>query len=386
VDTGWHEQQEAECRDTGGAAMVVATVAIGALTGLTLWALSRDDSGALLVLDVVVALVSCALVPVALRWPVAGGLALSALAVLSGAATPAASFAVLQVARRRPFPVALGVGVCGVTAQAVQGWWRPQQGLAYLWWLLLITAAYAALVGWGALAQARAALLSSLRERAARAEADQERRVREARFSERTRIAREMHDVLAHRLSLVATYAGALEYRPDAAPEKIAAAAGVVRDGVHQALEELREVVSVLRDGDGTDERPAPRLADVDGLVAESRDAGLTVRLDNRIAGSGEPSAAVGRTAYRVVQEALTNARKHAVGEPVVVTLDGGPGERLVIDVRNRVSAHRSPALLPGAGTGLIGLAERVQLSGGRLDHDDSTAGEFHLHAWLPWR
>jgi signal transduction histidine kinase len=195
-----------------------------------------------------------------------------------------------------------------------------------------------------------------------------------------------MHDVLAHRLSLVAAYAGALEYRRDASPERVAAAAGVVRDGVHQALEELREVVSVLRDADGVDERPAPCLADVGELVDESRDAGVAVWLDNRIAVSSEPSAAVGRTAYRVVQEALTNARKHAVGQPVVVTLDGGPGERLLIDVRNRVPEHRPLAPMPGTGTGLIGLAERVHLSGGSLDHDISTAGEFRLHAWLPWR
>ena len=107
--------------------------------------------------------------------------------------------------------------------------------------------AYAALLGFGALTQARAALLISLRDRARRAEAEQDRRVAEARVAERARIAREMHDVLAHRLSLVATYAGALEYRPDASREQLAAAAGIVRDGVHQALDELREVVTVLR-------------------------------------------------------------------------------------------------------------------------------------------
>jgi signal transduction histidine kinase len=104
-------------------------------------------------------------------------------------------------------------------------------------------AAYAALLGWGALTQARWALVASLRERARRAEAEQGRRVAEARMLERTRIAREMHDVLAHRLSLVATYAGALEYRPDSPPEQLSRAAGVVRAGVHQAFSELREVI-----------------------------------------------------------------------------------------------------------------------------------------------
>jgi signal transduction histidine kinase len=96
------------------------------------------------------------------------------------------------------------------------------------------------------------------------------------------------------------------------------------------------------------------------------------------------PSAA-GRTAYRVVQEALTNARKHAPGRPVEVVLEGGPGDRLVIDVRNTLSLGEAVApLAPGSGTGLIGLAERVNLAGGTLDHEIE-AGEFRLCARIPW-
>ena len=114
-----------------------------------------------------------------------------------------------------------------------------------------------------------------------RAEAEQGRRVAEARTLERTKMAREMHDVLAHRLSLLATYAGALEYRPDSSPEKLAQAAGVIRTGVHQALDELREVISVLRDTEieeGPGGRPQPTFADIEGLVAESRAAGRESR------------------------------------------------------------------------------------------------------------
>jgi signal transduction histidine kinase len=326
-------------------------------------------------------------VPVAMRWPVTGGLVLSALVVVSPAATPAATFAALNVARQRRLPVAVTVAIAGVVGHAGQGWWRPFSSLSYGWWLLLMAAAYAALLGWGTWAQARQALLISLYERARRAEAEQGRRVSEARMAERTRVAREMHDVLAHRLSLLAVFAGALEYRPDSPPERLAAAAGVIRTGVHQALDELREVITVLRqdpsdaDPDGP---PGPGLCDVPRLVDEARDAGLTVRFDDRIGLPVEVTPVTGRTAYRVVQEALTNARKHAVGQPVGVTLDGIPGGTLSIDVRNPL-AEALPDL-PGAGVGLVGLTERVSLAGGQLDHAVDAAGEFHLHAKLPWR
>jgi signal transduction histidine kinase len=232
--------------------------------------------------------------------------------------------------------------------------------------------------------------------------------VAEARVAERTRIAREMHDVLAHRLSLLATHAGALEYRPDAPPDRIAAAAGVVRAGVHEALEDLRQVIGVLRDdGDGVDagaagstggdepawRRPQPVLADIPALVDEARSAGGTVRLIDEVA-ADPPPAAVGRTAYRIVQEALTNARKHAPGSPVTVRLLGGAAAGLSITVDNPTrtgTATPSPprypggSPIPGSGTGLVGLAERARLAGGRLDHDASDGDRFRLSAWLPW-
>jgi signal transduction histidine kinase len=308
----------------------------------------------------------------------------SALAALSPVATPVATFAALYTARYRRFPHAVVVACAGVAAHTVQGWWRPQAGLSYGWGLLLITLAYATLLGWGTWAQAREALLESLRERARRAEAEQGRRVAEARLAERARIAREMHDVLAHRLSLLATYAGALEYRPDAAPERLAAAAGVIRDGAHQALDELREVITVLRDDVSSDAPPGPGLADVPRLIDESREAGLVVQFDDRVGLPVEVAPSTGRTAYRIVQEALTNARKHAPGQGVAVVIEGSPGTRLTIDVRNAMS--HSSADLPGAGTGLVGLSERVSLAGGQLDHQITAGGEFVLHAWLPWR
>jgi signal transduction histidine kinase len=307
---------------------------------------------------------------------------------VSPAAIPAATFGTLHVAEWRRFAEAAAVGAAGVVAGAIQGLWRPFGGLPYIWWLVIVIAAEAALVGWGQLTQARRALIASLRERARRAEAEQGRRVAEARAAERTRIAREMHDVLAHRLSLLATYAGAIEYRPDAPPEQVARAAGVVRAGAHQALDELREVITVLReddgDGDGA-QRPQPGLADLPRLVEESRDAGARVQLDDRVPDPAALPGAAGRTAYRVVQEGLTNARKHAPGEPVQVVVDGRPGGELLIEIRNPVvNGQAAGPVIGGSGTGLIGLTERVRLAGGELDHR-AADGEFRLSARLPW-
>jgi signal transduction histidine kinase len=362
-----------------------ATTGIGALTAATiLGQASSHESSGLLILDIAVGLVSCALVPVLLRWPVPGALALAALAALSPAATPAATLGTLYVAQRRPLAIAVAAGGADVVAHLIRGLWRPNGSLPYGWWAVLVIAAGAALVGWGQGARARQALLASLRERACRAEAEQASRVAEARVAERARIAREMHDVLAHRLSLLATYAGALEYRPDAPPEQLARAAGVVRAGVHQALDELREVITVLRDDDDVDgKHPLPGLADLDGLIAETRDAGTAVDVTRRVTQPEDLPGGLGRTAYRVVQEGLTNARKHAPGQPVRVLLAGKPGGRLVVELANPVGP--ADPVINGSGTGLIGLTERVRLAGGEIDHTISADGEFVLRSWLPW-
>ncbi|HEX8006210.1 MAG TPA: histidine kinase, partial [Trebonia sp.] len=280
-----------------------------------------------------------------------------------------------------------------------RGAWRPTRGLPFGWWAVLVCVAYAALVGWGMLLRANHALITSLRERAERAEAEQDRRIAEARTMERTRIAREMHDVLAHRLSLLATYAGAISYRPDAPPDQLSRAAEVIRSGAHQALEELREVITVLRDdqpgedpdaGD-TGGRPLPGYADLSRLVDESRAAGMRIEVSNGAWDQETVPSALGRTVYRVVQEGLTNARKHAPGEEVRVVLSGAPGAALEIGIVNRIPAQRAAPAPPGTGTGLIGLSERLALAGGRLEcrsargADGAGDAEFVLRAWLSW-
>jgi len=145
-------------------------------------------------------------------------------------------------------------------------------------------------------------------------------------------------------------------------------------------------LISVLRDTE-TDElpggRPQPTFGDLDALVAESREAGTTVSYDDLVTDATTLPPATGRTAYRVVQEGLTNARKHAAGHPVRLTVAGGPGDGLRIELINPAS-NRTP-LTPGSGTGLVGLTERVHLAGGTLDHGKAPGGGFRLEASLPW-
>jgi signal transduction histidine kinase len=233
-------------------------------------------------------------------------------------------------------------------------------------------------LGWGLFVRARRELVRSMRAQADRA-GD------EARAAERRRIAREMHDVLAHRLSLLSVHAGALEFRPDAPPEEVAEAAGVIRESARAALDELRGVIGVLReDGGGSlTDPPQPTIADLDALVEESRAAGMRITALVELGGAA-PTPAVGRTAYRIVQEGLTNARKHAPGAAVTLTVQAPDGD-LRVEVRSLAPvAVASAPPLPGAGTGLIGLAERVTLAGGELESGVDPTGAFVLRARLP--
>src|SRR5215207_5503370 len=224
-------------------------------------------------------------------------------------------------------------------------------------------------LGWGLFVRARRELVRSLRAQGDRAAEE----------------ARAMHDVLAHRLSLLSVHAGALEFHPDAPAEEVAEAAGVIRQSAKTALEELRSVIGVLREdsGESLTQPPQPTLADLAALVEESRAAGM--RITARIElGDAAPPAAVGRTAYRIAQEGLTNARKHAPGAAVTLTVRAPDGD-LQVEVRSLAPvAVAAAAPLPGAGTGLIGLAERVSLAGGTLEHGVDPDGAFVLRASLP--
>ncbi|MFI1990238.1 sensor histidine kinase [Actinoplanes sp. NPDC020271] len=321
------------------------------------------------------------------RFPLLFGIYCLALSTFSVAIAFTGFVAILTVAVHCRFVVLAGfVGFAGA-ANVVFAAIRPEKNNSlletFLWGLAIVVI----LALWGMVVRARRELVVSWRDRAARAEAEQQLRVEQARALERTRIAREMHDVLAHRISMLTLHAGALEFRPGAPPEEIAGAAAVVRTSAHQAMQDLRAVIGVLRagpdGGDPTPEKPQPTLTALPALVDEARSAGDKVNLEVT-ADLGEVPAGVGRAAYRIVQEGLTNARKHAPGTVVQVRVGGARGTGLTIEVVNPLPVAAPIKPLPGTGTGLIGLTERATLAGGSLSHGPAD-GEFRLGAWLPW-
>lgn len=318
------------------------------------------------------------------RWPLGLVLVLLPFGAVSVMATGAITVALFTAAIRRRAWVVLLLGAANVLLGVV--YFLLQDHPPYPLWVDVVVRALvtAAAVGWGLFVQAYRRLTRSLREHAARLEAEQHLRVEQAKLTERARIAREMHDVLAHRMSLVSLHAGALEVRTDARPEEVALAAAAIRTSVHAALQELRTVIGVLRYGaGGRPEPPQPDLTDLPELVENARTGGMSIQYTCHVPPAG-PSVVLGRAAYRFVQEGLTNARKHAPDSPVEVLLDGAAGEDLRITITNPCTGAVGRSAVPGAGMGLIGLGERVALTGGRIEYgvDRDT---FRLQAWLPW-
>ncbi|MBP2322512.1 signal transduction histidine kinase [Kibdelosporangium banguiense] len=351
------------------------------LLGATQWidAGTLPDPAWLFHVDQVVGVLACASIWVRKRWPSELALILIALSTFSELSGGAMIVSLFTVAIHRPPRTSVAVFVLSMVSSVIFIWVRPDPGTQWGVSLALMLAIQGTAVGWGLFIHHRRQLVLSLKDKAARAETEAQLRAERAIHLAREEIAREMHDVLGHRLSLLSVHAGALEYNPDAPASDIARAAKVIRDSAHQALQDLREVIGVLRAPVG--EMPQPTLADVTTLVAESRRAGMEIELRQEL--SGTTPDLLGRTGYRIVQEALTNARKHAPGAEVQVSLSGGPGDGLAVEVRN--SAPSGPPV-PGrtSGQGLIGLGERVALAEGRLEHGPTCDG-WRLAAWLPW-
>ena len=228
------------------------------------------------------------------------------------------------------------------------------------------------------------ALMSELRQRAEEAQTGRAAAEEAARRAERTHIAREMHDIVAHKISLVAMHAGALEVNPNLDREQVQASAGLIRETATTALNELREVLGVLRSD--ADEKaplaPQPTWDDVRRLVVTSQEAGLSVDLFDFIDDPVPDSLA--RTAYRVVQEGLTNIHKHALHTKARVALIGEPGTDLVIEVSN-VLPKGFTTTLPGARMGLSGIETRVTHAGGTITSGPTDDGRFEVKAVIPW-
>ncbi|GAA2452516.1 histidine kinase [Actinomadura vinacea] len=386
------------------ACVTASAVGVGLLTLEGARQTYPDPARAHLIRDLLIGLVAClVLLLFRRRRPVRVALVLTATGLFASSSWGATAMAVFTVAvhcswRATAAVTALNVSYIVLTFTQVDELTRRERLESVLVFLL----GYAVLVIGGLLVRSRRQLIESLRERARQAEEEQRLRVEEARHLERERIAREMHDVLAHRISLLAVHAGALEFHADA-PADQREAAGIIRRGAYEAMEDLREVIGMLRtdpgDGapepgardapvpDGEDERPQPALSDLPALIEESQRAGAHVTFDDRVPDPAGVPSRIGRHAYRIVQEALTNARKHAPGAHVSVTVEStGPGGTLAIEVANRLPPGPPPApALPGAGAGLVGLRERVDMLGGALEHGHTQDGHFRLYAKLPW-
>ncbi|MCZ4124393.1 sensor histidine kinase [Streptomyces sp. H39-S7] len=358
-----------------------------------------DRVGAALLLDLLLGAVALGLLPLRRRYPLAVACLLVALAPVSVAGLGAMTLAVATMATyRRRWWIALVGALAAAGAVVSAGLYRPwlspavdSHAYPVAGNVVVVLLIFAAAVTTGYYAAARRELLASLRERALTAERERALAAQAARDAERTRIAREMHDDLAHRISLVALHAGALTFREDLSRAETAATAQTIQTNAQLALAELRQVLGVLRSGQPSGaERSQPTLAELPALLADAREAGSVVRLDTSglPGGTGPDLSAItgtlSLTSFRIVQEALTNARKHAPGTAVAVRLAGAPGDHLRIEVRNPVGLPAG-APLTSAGVGLAGLGERAELAGGTLRFGVEEGGHFAVRARLPW-
>ncbi len=208
-----------------------------------------------------------------------------------------------------------------------------------------------------------------------------EAQLNETRLVERERIAREMHDVVAHRISLIALHAGALAHHMRSDEGEAGDLARAIQTNAQSSLDELRTMLARLRGNAAPPEPPQPTLSGLDALLVDARSAGQQVAAEL----DGDPAEVpdrVSRHAYRIVQEGLTNARKHAPGSPVALSLET-TSDRLRVVVRNRLADLAQPDR-SGSGLGLVGIAERVDLVGGDLSHGIE-GEEFILKATLPY-
>lgn len=314
----------------------------------------------------------------ALWW----GIAVILCAALSGMAALTSMAALVSLAgRRRPDTLLKATLAGGLVAGYRWGaamaddtshWQIGAVGLLLLVALILL----------GLYLGGRRDLVAALRREASSMRASREAREAEARQEERTRIAREMHDSVSHRLALVALHAGALEFRADLSPGELREAVGVIRQGVSDAQEELRATLNVLR-SDGADAHPAATIAEVEALAERVRAAGVRVDVTLDLPPERGVPEATSAHLHRVVQESLTNAVKHAPGQPITIVIEGDAADGVRVEVRNPVSGFGSPG--DGSRVGLVGLRERLDLVGGTFGAGPEK-GEFVVRAWVPWK
>ncbi|MFJ9027117.1 sensor histidine kinase [Streptomyces sp. NPDC102274] len=236
----------------------------------------------------------------------------------------------------------------------------------------------------GTLLGRRRPLVSLLRERNTYLEQARSLTATAARMEERARIAGEMHDLLGHRLSLISVHAGALEMAAARQAPPLTGQAELLRTTAGTAMEELRDILGLLRREDATSEPERDRgtREDISALVAESRKAGVTVELDWSVPDTADPSPRTRQSMHRVVREGLTNVLKHASGAPTRVEVRSRTGG-IEVSVTNKAPREgRHPQ--PGNRSGLVGLEERIALLGGSLTAGPLRGGGFRVVALLP--
>jgi signal transduction histidine kinase len=344
-------------------------------------------------------------VPVVFRrtYPVAAFtavIAVGALQVLLLRRPAGADLAVLIVlytlAASRPRRISLrGLGVCLAGAAIAIARWHPARPVDGFYTIGVEVALFGGptLLAWllGDSTRWRRGYYQALEERAARLERERDAQAQVAAAAERARIAREIHDVVAHNVSVMVVQADGAAFALETSPQRAREALGAISATGRRALAELRSLLGVLRDSADQDGAPAvpalapqPGIEDLGDLLDQARTAGLPVSLTI----SGEPRpvpAGEALAVYRVVQESLTNARKHA-GPGATAAVDlGYDGDDLVIRVTDDGSgAAAVPGSLGGAGHGLAGMKERIELYGGMVRSGPRAGGGYEVVARLP--
>ncbi|HEY3502044.1 MAG TPA: histidine kinase [Actinocatenispora sp.] len=363
--------------------MVLASFAGG--LALLLLVLEQRPGGGWRALDIAVGALASLTLLVRRRAPIAVGLTLAIVAAFCATAGIANYVALFAVARTRRIELAFVVALADVAGAL--GFWLLYPANSDLSLTVAVNTAIAlAVVAWGALQQKQQDLVAVYRDRAARIERERELRAEQIQMAERARIARDMHDSVAHYMSLIALYAGGLEVAGSNAKD-VGPVAATIRTTAINALDELRTVIGMLRDGTLAIPQETRHERTVQGLVDEARQAGQLVvaRLDDEVVREADRAT---EEAYRIVQEGLTNARKHAPGALVTVGVRRD-GRDILVTVTNPVDDN-APAL-PGSGAGLLGLTERVTAIGGTVEHEivahgDGGSGEFRLRGRVPYR
>jgi signal transduction histidine kinase len=249
---------------------------------------------------------------------------------------------------------------------------------------LIVLSASAVAIGLAIRIQRR--YIAEIRDRADRERRNREIEVRQSITEERLRIARELHDAVAHHIAVVSMFLGLARTTAQTSPEKTEQTLASAQEATRSVLAELQQILQLLRESDvpGVDddeiEPPVPGLADIEALVVSFESAGMPVQITREGVESTVPTQ-TGLAAYRLVQEALTNANKHGNGA-VTLRITFGPQE-LALVVENAIAPRRDQGAAAGAGLGLVGMGERVRLLGGTLEYDESN-GVFRVWAGLP--